>query len=401
LTEFAKQELDKHRLNLNITLKQNILHLTSAFEVGGQQKIISDIVHYDSFNAHYLTILRRSTEALAFFKKEIQVLFYKGLSDDEIIDKLKYFISENSIDIILAHNRIAWDISTEVIKNISGVYVYFVAHSIDVKRYQESDSEREFKFKSNIGLTEKMICTSAYLEKEYSMLLFEEKQKIIKIYNGVEILRSQAASLRKKIRNSLGLNDDSILVGIVARLAKIKNQEFLIEAASSLIKTGEKKFKLVIIGDGPEYENLLLKISELDLDDYIILKENSFSINDYYEAFDIFVNCSLFESCSLAILEAMSHALPVIASDVGGNSELVIDNKTGFLFPLNSKEEFVGKLKMLLNNPVLRRKLGNNARNLVITKFNIQNTIRKYQKLFSSHKKQIDKKVQRIQKEFI
>jgi len=382
--------------------KLKILHLTSVFEVGGQQRLISDLVRYDSsFNVHYLAILRRSTEALAFFEKEIQVLFYEGLSDNEIIDRLKNFVAENSIDILLAHNRHTWDVATEVRKYFPEVSVYMIAHSLDGKRYNESDSERELKIRSNITFTEKLICTSDFVKEEHLKLIPEQKEKIIRIYNGVEVFRSQAYSLRKSIRNSFGMNDDSILLGMVARLAKIKNQEFLIEAISDLIKTGEKSFKLLIIGDGPEREHLLLKTRELAIDDYVIIKENNFSINNYYEAFDIFVNCSLFESCSLAILEAMSHALPVIASDVGGNGEIVLNDKTGFLFPLNNKKEFVEKLKMLLYDQKLRTKFGNNGRDNIIEKFDIQNTVQEYQWLFNSCREQIVEKAREVRKELL
>ena len=382
--------------------KLKILHLTSVFEVGGQQRLISDLVRYDSsFNVHYLAILRRSTEALAFFEKEIQVLFYEGLSDNEIIDRLKNFVAENSIDILLAHNRHTWDVATEVRKYFPEVSVYMIAHSLDGKRYNESDSERELKIRSNITFTEKLICTSDFVKEEHLKLIPEQKEKIIRIYNGVEVFRSQAYSLRKSIRNSFGMNDDSILLGMVARFAKIKNQEFLIEAISDLIKTGEKSFKLLIIGDGPEREHLLLKTRELAIDDYVIIKENNFSINNYYEAFDIFVNCSLFESCSLAILEAMSHALPVIASDVGGNGEIVLNDKTGFLFPLNNKKEFVEKLKMLLYDQKLRTKFGNNGRDNIIEKFDIQNTVQEYQWLFNSCREQIVEKAREVRKELL
>lgn len=382
--------------------KLKILHLTSVFEVGGQQRLISDLVRYDSsFNVHYLAILRRSTEALAFFEKEIQVLFYEGLSDNEIIARLKNFVAENSIDILLAHNRHTWDVATEVRKYFPEVSVYMIAHSLDGKRYNESDSERELKIRSNITFTEKLICTSDFVKEEHLKLIPEQKEKIIRIYNGVEVFRSQAYSLRKSIRNSFGMNDDSILLGMVARLAKIKNQEFLIEAISDLIKTCEKSFKLLIIGDGPEREHLLLKTRELAIDDYVIIKENNFSINNYYEAFDIFVNCSLFESCSLAILEAMSHALPVIASDVGGNGEIVLNDKTGFLFPLNNKKEFVEKLKMLLYDQKLRTKFGNNGRDNIIEKFDIQNTVQEYQWLFNSCREQIVEKAREVRKELL
>ena len=97
----------------------------------------------------------------------------------------------------------------------------------------------------------------------------------------------------------------------------------------------------------------------------------------------------------------MSHALPVIASDVGGNGEIVLNDKTGFLFPLNNKKEFVEKLKMLLYDQKLRTKFGNNGRDRVIEKFDIQNTVQKYQRLFNSCREQIVEKAREVRKELL
>jgi glycosyltransferase involved in cell wall biosynthesis len=375
-------------------MKLKILHLTSAFEVGGQQRLISEIVRYDSpFNLHYLAILRRSTEALTFFKEEIQVLFYKGLSDDEIVTKLANFVTENSIDILFAHNRQTWDVAADTVKCVPGISVYVVAHTIDGKRYNESDSERMHRIKSNIVVTSKMICTSSNVKSEYLKLMPEEKEKIIRIYNGVEVKKTQIDSSRKNLRKSLGVSDNTILLGMVARLAKIKNQGFLIEAISKIVENGMRSFKLVIVGDGPEREHLLRKIQNLKLGDYIILKGNSFSTNEYYEAFDIFINCSLFESCSLAILEAMSHAIPVIASDVGGNREIVTNNETGFLFPLNNEGVFIERFKNLFNNPDIRSQMGKKGQDKVTEEFNIHDTVRNYQRLFEKESLKVGKEL--------
>ena len=369
--------------------KLKILHITSAFEVGGQQKLISDIVHIDEFNEHYLAILRRSTEALAFFRKKIPVLFYKGLGDEEILSQLKNFIGEESIDIIMAHNRLAWDIAVEIYKSLP-ISIYYIAHSIDIKRQNETDSDRIDKLRSNLVFTDKIICTSEFLRNEYLKLMPGEKEKVIRIYNGVEAVDYNKVLSNKNIKDSLGIKKNQVLIGSIARLAKIKNQDFLIEAVQSLLKSGEQNFKLVIIGDGPEHEVLSSKTKKYNLQEFIILKENTFSVHDYYEAFDIFVSCSLFESCSLSILEAMLHALPVIASDVGGNREVVTDNESGFLFQLNDKEEFIEEIKKLINNPELGKQMGQKGLERVTTEFNIQVTVRNYQKLFNSHKELIE-----------
>jgi len=86
--------------------KQNILHLTSVFGIGGMERVVANLVQYISQdNRHYLAILRSSTEGLKLLDREIKVQFYQGLNDSEIDKGLRDYINENSINTIIAHNR--------------------------------------------------------------------------------------------------------------------------------------------------------------------------------------------------------------------------------------------------------------------------------------------------------
>jgi glycosyltransferase involved in cell wall biosynthesis len=375
-------------LNSNKQKKQRILHLTSVFEIGGLQRLIAHFVRYDSkYNQHHLAILRSSTEGLKLFNREIAVELYQGLADDEILIRLKDFITENSIDIIIAHNRHTWDVAVDILEYKPDIRLFFIAHSaIKFRRIFENESEAEIRIRHNSLYTEKIICTSGFIESKLKILFPAEKEKIIRIHNGVEIQKLDGVLPRKKIRDLIGIKDDFVLIGLVSRLAPVKNIGFLLNAISHLIKAGECKFKVLIIGDGPEQINLQEQIRQLNLGNYVILKESNISLEDYYNTFDIYVNCSLFESCSMAILEAMSHGLPVVASDVGGNSELVLDGETGYTFSLDHQDEFIDKTKILLRNSQLRSQFGNNAYVRAVKNFNILDVLHKYQVLFDMGK---------------
>ena len=100
------------------------------------------------------------------------------------------------------------------------------------------------------------------------------------------------------------------------------------------------------------------------------------------KTFDVFVLPSLNEGMSNTILEAMATGIPVIASNVGGNPELVIDGRTGFLFPSNDVESLVQKIKTYILHPELKQKHGYNARKRVEEKFSLDQMIRRYEELY-------------------
>lgn len=163
-----------------------------------------------------------------------------------------------------------------------------------------------------------------------------KKMKLISsgyvIYNSVTppifLSREEAiAALQQKIGVSL---DSTFLIGSIGRLAYPKNYEFLISLFPELLQKIPEA-KLVIIGEGPErkkYENLIARHS---LGDKIILAGAIEDASRYLKAFDLFVLPSLYEGMSLTLIEALHAGVPVLASDVGGNKELLGD--AGKIYP--------------------------------------------------------------------
>jgi glycosyltransferase involved in cell wall biosynthesis len=99
-------------------------------------------------------------------------------------------------------------------------------------------------------------------------------------------------------------------------------------------------------------------------------------------AMDVFVLPSLTEGISNAILEAMACGLPVIATDVGGNPEIVIHEHTGMLVPLSKPEALSHALKVLLGDVNIRVKYGDNARKMIEEKFSLQRMVREYEEVY-------------------
>ncbi|HHM02055.1 MAG TPA: glycosyltransferase [Caldithrix abyssi] len=202
------------------------------------------------------------------------------------------------------------------------------------------------------------------------------------ILNGVdtEKFRPDAAD-REAVRAELGIAADTVLIGTVGRTIKVKNHPLMIEAAHFLKDKG-LPFKMVIVGDSPFYsirEEMEEKIKKYRLSDSIEFLGNRSDVSRVMNAFDIFVLPSLSEGCSNVIQEAMATGLPVIATNVGGNPELVTDNKTGFLFTSEDAADFADKMERLLLNPELRREFGRASRQDALKRFSLDVMVRAYE----------------------
>lgn len=146
-------------------------------------------------------------------------------------------------------------------------------------------------------------------------------QKLYKIINnGIDPNKYlYNKKIRNSIRKSLGINNECIVLGNVARLTQVKNQKFLIELMQ-ILKNSEKNFKLLIVGEGTLRNRLEKLVSEKKLNDSVIftgLKEN---VADYYSAMDVFLLPSFSEGFGLTALEAQVNGLFCIVSDGVPNS---------------------------------------------------------------------------------
>jgi glycosyltransferase involved in cell wall biosynthesis len=166
------------------------------------------------------------------------------------------------------------------------------------------------------------------------------------IYNGLELdqnyflNKEEARDKLNELINDININD-SFLIGSVGRLAKAKNYQFLINNFKS-IKEIKPNAKLIIIGDGPERENYQKLIKDNNLENDIFLPGEKKEASKLLKGLDLFILPSLYEGLSISLIEAVKAEIPVLASDVGGNREVVGKENC---FNLNDKEDFFNKLK--------------------------------------------------------
>lgn len=178
-----------------------------------------------------------------------------------------------------------------------------------------------------------------------------DESKIQIIYNGIKMdeVRNQLSNSKSRnIRDDFNIDNNTFLIANVGRLTKQKGHVFLLEAIS-LLKDKIQKFKVLLVGEGELEEQIKTKISELRLDDYIIL--TGFRTDVFYimNEVDILLHTALWEGFGYVVAEAMAVGTPVVSTDVSNISEILIDVKNGYLARSEDPDDIARKVEKLYN----------------------------------------------------
>jgi glycosyltransferase involved in cell wall biosynthesis len=191
-----------------------------------------------------------------------------------------------------------------------------------------------------------------------------------------------AAEQRARLRRSLGIPDAAHVLLGVGRLADEKNFTVLIAAVERLRSRIPTLFAM-ILGEGPERDSLQSQIDRAGLADAVRLVGHKADVQSYYDSADIFVQPSIFELQSLAMLEAMQSGLPVVVSQgVGCNDDLIAHAQSGFLVHPNRSGEWADTISTLVRDPQLRARVGAAGQALVHRHCNIRHVSRRFETLY-------------------
>lgn len=203
------------------------------------------------------------------------------------------------------------------------------------------------------------------------------------ISNGVDTKRfSPRRAMRSAIRQKLGLSADSFVVGSVGRMVAIKDYATLLAAAESVASRGGN-VQVLLAGSGPELERHRAAVARSsELAGRVSFLGTAKDIPEVMNAMDVFVLPSLLEGMSNTILEAMACGLPVVATSVGGNPELVEDGVSGWLFGPRNASDLAMRIEQLASHGEMLRKFGAAARDRVVNRFSLDRMISSYQSLY-------------------
>lgn len=190
------------------------------------------------------------------------------------------------------------------------------------------------------------------------------------VLNGIEPGESPSLSARAVSRQALGVGANRLIIGTVARLDPVKNLTMLIRAFGRM-RGRCPSSTLAIVGDGQERGLLEAEANRLGLSESVHFIGHRSDARALLAGMDLFVNCSVTEGVSLTLLEAMAAGVPVVATGVGGNPEVVSHQQTGWLVPAGDDDALARALIELSESPNTRRQLADAAREDVERRFSI------------------------------
>jgi glycosyltransferase involved in cell wall biosynthesis len=213
-----------------------------------------------------------------------------------------------------------------------------------------------------------IVTVSKYSRDKIIQFYDADKTKIRIVPNGVDLQRFKPVQGLESIKRQIGI-DSKLCVLFVGRLIPRKGLPFLIEAAKHIVKEFKETI-FVIVGDGPLKNHLLACLEEINLSgNFVFLGDvNENVLPALYNCADVFALPSIQEGQGIALLEAQATAKPVVAFNVGGVHEAMVDKETGLLVKPNSRELADAILK-LLSSWSLREKMGVKGREFVSNNF--------------------------------
>jgi glycosyltransferase involved in cell wall biosynthesis len=250
-------------------------------------------------------------------------------------------------------------LADEYAQSFQGASPTFRAKLANLIMWQLSKIEEEAAKNATLIVT-----VSKYSSKKILQFYNVDKTKIRIVPNGVDPQRFRPTKGYEKVKRNLGI-DKKQCVLFVGRLIPRKGLPFLIEAAKRIVKE-RSETAFVIVGNGPLKNHLSAYLEKIDLSDNFIflgdVNENVLPI--IYNCADVFAFPSIQEGQGIALLEAQATAKPVVAFNVGGISEALLDKETGLLIKPDSHELADAILK-LLDNESLRENMGRKGREFV------------------------------------
>ena len=214
-----------------------------------------------------------------------------------------------------------------------------------------------------------------------------DKNKITVIPLGFDLIpfRDKRISEREIERKKHNVDYSVVAIAIIGRLAPIKNHQYFLEVIEAILKRTTKKIKVFIVGDGTEKKSIELKVKEISNSYPDVIQMTSWieDIGTFNAAMDVICLTSKNEGTPVSLIEAQAAGIPVITTDVGGVRDIIIEDETGHVVPLERQDLFIEKLLDLIENEKKREKMSQNGWNHVEQKFHYMTLVQNMEKLYS------------------
>jgi len=353
-------------------VQPKVLNVIGSLATGGAESLLYYIhKHLKSKGCDNFVICTFTSEGFFYEKAKqdgLQVisLNLKSKHDPRAIWRLIRVIKKGQFNIVHTHLGIAYLYSIIALFFISNVKLTYTIHGIE--EYSDVSLGMRFFYKIMGFRTNRIIAVSNATSKKYLALTSVPESKVTVVWNAIDIsvLKTQKSSEEK--RHELEIESNVLILLAVGRVCEQKDYKTLLKA-TNLLKDQNQRFRLIIAGDGPLWDEMNLMRDTLGLQNDVTFLGRRNDVPDLLNMADIFVQSSKYEGLSISILEAMIYGKPIVATAVDGTCEQIRDGIDGLLVPVGDPVSLADAIANLLNDEKMRLQYGQSAKKRVYEEF--------------------------------
>ena len=367
--------------------RSRILFLIPSFKTGGAEIQLLSLVRGLDKSLFFITVATfyRGNELDAVYENlpDVRVVYLekKNELDLSCIGRLYALIKKHRFDIVQSYNISARLFGTITAK-LAGVPVITVTERTARLLYSSRGSRFYLFFEKFAMRFADLLIANSEAGRNFAVSRGIRRARTSVIYNGIDQGRLKVTKPKNNIRAEFSMSSDAFLVGMVARLEPLKDPFAFIEAAQKLIPKYENLY-FILVGSGSLLDMIRDKVLKTDLKNNFLITGHRSDTADLLNSMNIMVLTSKeVEGCSNVLLEAMTLGVPVIATRVGGNAEVIEHEKTGLLIPPAKPLALVEAIERLYHNKALRIKCADNARKKTSTRFSQSKMVTAHEKLY-------------------
>jgi glycosyltransferase involved in cell wall biosynthesis len=367
-----------------------VMQLVLSLAIGGTEKLVYDIVHRLDKRIVFPVVccldeFGQLGEELQQEGYQLYMLKRKPGIDWGLIQRLSVVIRQEQIDVINAQQYTPYfyalltSLSLKFSLSAQAPRLVFTEHGIP---YPYKKRLKRLIFNPLLcAFADEIITISEHTKSNLIEYEHFPARRMKVIYNGVDLRQYSQRIDKDAKKHSLGISSEMNVIGIVSRLDPVKNHAMLFRAFNMVLEQCPQT-TLLIVGDGPERQHLQALVETLGIVNNTLFLGFRKDIHEILPVFDVFVLPSFSEGMPVTLIEAMGAGIPVVATNVGGNPEVVKDQETGYLVENDNEQELAEKLITLLQDHETRQKMGRAGQQRAYTVFSLDKMVDTYTKLY-------------------
>jgi glycosyltransferase involved in cell wall biosynthesis len=363
----------------------SVMHVVDSLELGGLERVVTDLSiaqKADECSVSVFSINNTGGHRDTLEAEGIPVIQggKRRTADPHVLRRLWQTIVRNRVDVVHAHNFVPnYYAAAALLPLRRRPPLVVTCHDMGQRL---SDRRLRMLFRLSLARTARVAMVSQQVYQRYLELGLISPSSAKVILNGVPTDKFRGgAEARHDARVELDVPQDARVIGTVGRMVDLKNQRALIAAMPALLEAFPDVV-LVMIGDGPLYSTLQAQAAAAGVSANVRFAGQRRNVSSLLHGLDVFVLPSLTEGLSIALLEATACGLPIVASNTGGNPEIVVHGETGLLVPVGDDDSLRDALLTILPDAMLRQKLGDAARAWVQANGSIDASRRAYHQYY-------------------